>query len=67
MTLLGTIVVAIVGWFVITRDIISSFVLNNLWIVPLLAVFNVLLGMFKGLRVKDYFRFRLTAKEENDK
>ncbi len=67
MTLFGTIFVAIVGWFIITRDIISDFVLNNLWIVPLLALFNILLGMFKGLRVKDYFRFRLTNKEENDK
>ncbi len=67
MTLFGTIVVAIVGWFVITRDAISDFVLNNLWLIPLLVVFNILLGMFKGLRVKDYFRFRLTNKEENDK
>ncbi len=67
MTLFGTIFVAIVGWFVITRNVISEFVLNNLWLIPLLALFNILLGMFKGLRFKDYFRFRFTNKEENDK
>lgn len=67
MTLIGTILVAIVGWFVITRDIISDFVLNNLWIIPLLAFVNILLGTFKGLRVKDYFRFRFKDKEDNDK
>ena len=67
MTLVGTIAVAIVGWFVITRDVISDYVLNNLWIIPLLALLNILLGMFKGLRVKDYFRFRFIDKEDNDK
>lgn len=67
MTMLSTIIVAICGWFVITRELISSFVLNNLWIIPLLAILNILLGMFKGLRVKDYFRFRFTSREENDK
>ncbi len=67
MTLFGTILVAIVGWFVITRDLISNFVLNNLWIIPLLAFVNILLGTFKGLRVKDYFRFRFKDKEDNDK
>lgn len=65
--LVSTIAVAVIGWFVITRDVISDFVLNNLWVIPLLAVFNVLLGMFKGLRIKDFFRFRFTSRENNDK
>lgn len=65
VTLLGTILVAILGWFVITRDLISDFVLNNLWIIPLLTLLNILLGMFKGLRVKDFFRFRFTTKEDD--
>ncbi len=64
-TLLGTIFVAIMGWFVITREIFSDFVLNNLWIIPILAIANILLGMYKGLRIKDYFRFRFTAKEDD--
>lgn len=64
-TLLGTIFVAIMGWFIITREIFSDFVLNNLWIIPILAIVNILLGMYKGLRIKDYFRFRFTAKEDD--
>lgn len=63
VTLLGTILVAIAGWFVITRDIISNYILNNLWIIPLLTLFNILLGTFKGLRIKDFFRFRFTTRE----
>ena len=65
ITLLGTILVAIVGWFVITRNVISDYILTNLWIIPLLMVLNILLGLFKGLRVKDYFRFRFMAKEDD--
>lgn len=66
VTLLGTIFVAIVGWFVITRNHISDYILNNLWVILILLVVNILLGMFKGLRFKDLFRFRLINKE-NDK
>lgn len=67
MTLFGTIFIAIIGWFIISRELISGYVLNNLWIIPLLVIVNILLGMFRGLRIKDYFRFRLTSREENDK
>lgn len=67
LTLFGTILIAIIGWFVISRELISGYVLNNLWVIPLLVIVNILLGMFRGLRIKDYFRFRLTSREENDK
>lgn len=67
LTLFGTIIIAIIGWFIISRELISEYVLNNLWIIPLLVIVNILLGMFRGLRIKDYFRFRLTSREENDK
>ncbi len=65
VTLVETILVAIVGWFVITRDLVSEYVLNNLWVIPILVVVNILLGMFKGLRFKDLFRFRLINKEDD--
>ena len=65
MTLLTTILVAVFGWFVITREIISDYFLNNLWLIPLLAVLNILIGMFKGLRIKDYFRFRFTGRDDD--
>ncbi|HBB64615.1 hypothetical protein A3K02_00965 [candidate division WS6 bacterium RIFOXYD1_FULL_33_8] len=67
MSLFGTVVVAIVGWFVISREIISDYALNNLWIVPLLTAINILLGLFKGLRFKDYLRFRFTSREDGNK
>lgn len=67
MTLLGTVIVAIVGWFVISREILSNYALNNLWIVPLLTAINILLGLFKGLRFKDYLRFRFTSREDGNK
>jgi len=65
-TLVGTVLVATVGWFVITRVYVSSYVINNLWIVPLLIFVNLLIGQFKGLRLKDYFRFKSVLKENND-
>ncbi|MDY0096764.1 MAG: 7TM domain-containing protein [Candidatus Dojkabacteria bacterium] len=65
MTLLTTILVAVFGWFVITREIISDYFLNNLWLIPLLAILNILIGMFKGLRIKDYFRFRFTGRDDD--
>jgi hypothetical protein len=66
LTLGGTIVVAVVGWFIITREIISDYALNNLWIIPLLTLTNILLGTFKGLRFRDYFRFKLTHPDDGN-
>jgi hypothetical protein len=66
ITLFGTIFVAVIGWFVITREIISEYMLNNLWILPLLTILNILLGRFTGLRLKDYLRFRITAKDDSN-
>jgi len=64
-TLVETILVAIVGWFVITRNFVSEYVLNNLWVIPMLVIINILLGMIKTLRLKDLFRFRLINKEDD--
>lgn len=61
----STIVVAAIGWFVITRTYINDYLINNLWILPLLILLNILLGQFKGLRVKDYFRFRITKDDSS--
>lgn len=65
LTLLGTLFVASLGWFVITREVISEYMLNNLWIVPLLTFVNILLGQFTGLRVWDYIRFKNTNREDD--
>jgi hypothetical protein len=58
--LLSTAALATIGWFVITRGVINNYLINNLWILPALTLLNILLGQYKGLRIKDYFRFRIT-------
>lgn len=58
MRLLGTIFVATIGWYVITRQHVADFMLTNLWIVPVLILVNLLIGQFKGLKLKDFLRFK---------
>ncbi len=65
-TFVGTLLVATVGWFIITRDFASNYVINNLWIIPALIVFNLLIGQFRGLRLNDYFRFKSATKTKKD-
>ena len=65
LTLTGTVFVAVVGWFVITREIISEYMVNNLWVLPLLTLINLVLGQFAGLRIKDYFRFKLSNRDDS--
>lgn len=64
--LFSTVIIASLGWFVITRDIISNYFLNNLWIVPLLIVINILVGQFTGLRIKDLFRFKTIVQNKDN-
>lgn len=64
--LFSTILVSTIGWFVITREYISEYIINNLWIVPVLIFVNLLTGQFKGFKLNDYFRFRsLITEKEN--
>ena len=65
LTLTGTVLVAVAGWFVITREIISEYMVNNLWVLPLLTLINLVLGQFAGLRIKDYFRFKLSNRDDS--
>lgn len=65
-TLAGTILVATIGWFVITRDTVSEYIVNNLWIIPLLVVANTLIGQFKELRIKEIIRFNSIINEKED-
>ncbi len=58
LILFSTVAIAALGWFVITRDVVSNYMLNNLWIVPILIALNILIGQFTGLRIKDLFRFK---------
>jgi len=58
LILFSTVAIAALGWFVITRDVVTNYMLNNLWIVPILIALNILVGQFTGLRIKDLFRFK---------
>jgi len=66
MILSSTVIIAALGWFVITRDAVSEYFINNLWIVPLLIVFNIFIGQFAGLRVKDLFRFKSISQNKDN-
>ena len=62
-SLLETIIVAIVGWALLKSDSVQQFVLNNIWInIPLLLL-NLLVGQYKELRFKDFFRFKKISSE----
>ncbi len=65
-SLFSTVAISTVGWLIITRDYISDYAINNLWIILVLIVVNLLIGQFKGLRLKDLFRFRSVLKEKDD-
>jgi hypothetical protein len=66
--LFSTIIISAIGWYVITRDVISTYLFNNLWIIPVLILVNILIGQYKGLRIKDIFRFRsIVRSKENAK
>lgn len=64
--LFSTIAVSAIGWFTITRESISSYLINNLWIIPVLILVNILIGQFKGLRIKDFFRFRSIVRSKEN-
>jgi hypothetical protein len=66
LTLSSTIVISTIGWYVITRDAISTYLINNLWIIPTLILINILIGQYKGLRIKDLFRFRSIVKGKDN-
>lgn len=54
-----TLILASVAYFVMKLDIVQRFVLLNPEIlIAGVAVFNVFLGKFAGLRLSEYFRFR---------
>lgn len=66
LILFSTVAIAALGWFVITRDVISNYMLNNLWIVPILIALNILIGQFTGLRIKDLFRFKSVVSNKDN-
>ncbi|MCD4811532.1 hypothetical protein K8R14_02920 [bacterium] len=66
LTLFSTIAISALGWFIITRDVISTNLVNNLWIIPVFILINILIGQFKGLRFKDLLRFQSILEEKDN-
>lgn len=53
-----TIIVAVAGWGLLRSESLQNFVLYNIWIQPIILMFNLLLGKYTGFRLKDVLRFR---------
>jgi len=66
-TLLETLLISTTGWFIITRDVVSTFLLNNLWLILLLIAINLSISQFKGLRFLDNLRFKSIITKKDDK
>lgn len=64
--LLETVLIATIGWYIITRVSISNYMINNLWIIPILIIINLIIGQFKGLRIKEIIRFKSLSDEKEN-
>lgn len=59
-----TILIAFIGWLLLRSEVVQQFLINNIWInIPLLLA-NLLIGQYKGLRFKDFFRFNKIDADE---
>lgn len=58
-----TVAVSSVCYFIATTELLQSYVLNYPGLMFLIVIaFNIFLGRFTGLRLKEYFRFRAVFK-----
>lgn len=57
-SLFETILISTIGWYVITSPKLVGMLFDNLWILPILVALNLILGQYKGFRLKEILRFR---------
>lgn len=62
--ILETLIVSITGWYIITSESILNWLINNIWVIPTLIVFNLLLGQYSGFRLKEIIRFKGIPKDD---
>lgn len=55
---LETLVLATIGYFIVTTQQIQDFVVQNPIIIPFFFLLIILLGRYEGLRITEYIRFR---------
>lgn len=53
-----TLLISLVGYFIISWETLNIVVLSYPWIVLLTIPFNIFLGKWTGLRLSEYWRFR---------
>jgi len=53
-----TLIISVVGYYLVSWDVLTTLLLSYPWIVLLTFVINFSLGKWTGLRVTEYFRFR---------
>ncbi len=53
-----TIIISVLGYFIVISDTTQSFLYNNAYIVLLIIPLSILLGKWTGLRIPEYWRFR---------
>lgn len=59
-----TVVIGVAGWALLRMPFLQVFILQNLWIQPLLLIANIALGKYTGIRFKELFRFQRVMKDE---
>ncbi|WKZ31421.1 MAG: 7TM domain-containing protein [Candidatus Dojkabacteria bacterium] len=59
-----TVVIGIAGWALLRLPFLQVFILDNLWLQPILLGVNIALGKYTGVRFKELFRFQRVIKDE---
>ena len=63
---LGTLVLSIGMFLLITYDKFQSLILSNSWIIVVVILLNFFIGKYLGLRITEYFRFRNLLEDDTD-
>ncbi|GEM_PF-589624 len=67
-SLVETVIIACIGWLLLTINELQNFLINNIWILIPLLILNFLIGQYKSLSIKELFRFKkdLSDNGENE-
>lgn len=64
-SLMETVVIGLVGWWLLTLEPVRTLLLTQIWVYPVLLVVNILAGQYAGLRLKDFSRFKRVVQAAN--